>query len=44
MIIEEGTVCPADARLICDYDMGMEGFQLYKVSCFWRFMLILTLC
>lgn len=32
MIIEEGTVCPADARLICDYEKGVEGFQQYKVS------------
>lgn len=32
MVIEEGTVCPADARLICDYEMGMEGFAKYKAE------------
>ncbi|KKY39379.1 putative plasma membrane h+-atpase [Diaporthe ampelina] len=30
VIIEEGTVVPADTRLICDYEQGAEGFQQYK--------------
>lgn len=31
VVIEEGTVVPADTRLICDYEQGAEGFQQYKV-------------
>lgn len=32
VVIEEGTVVPADVRLICDYDSGVEGFQRYKTE------------
>ncbi|PSR77959.1 plasma membrane H+-ATPase [Coniella lustricola] len=32
VIIEEGTVVPADTRLICDYDRGVEGFNQYKAE------------
>lgn len=32
VVIEEGTVVPADSRLICDYESGVEGFNQYKAE------------
>jgi len=32
LVVEEGTVVPADAHLICDYDDKLEGFSHYRAE------------